>query len=167
VKEIKDASEGVKKDLDKLLQIAKDKFIHKGIVGQIQISYSIGPFTSGETIDVSSDDLEEIVEGDSIVDAAELSEIFKKAVPPIDAGIIKLQLRARERKSKVSIDNITLFEAISISDPFLGAFGISLQLSATVKSLLVSIQAEDASKVIDKILTSVEAKEDAEKVTNG
>lgn len=129
----------------KLLTTARQNFIRKGIEGSVEYEIVAGFLTSGLSLDITAEDIEEASkqtgESDGGIDTETqddnpLIKALKTAAPGIDGAIERMCLQSLEWRDVPFAKNVTLSEGFSIEDPVVGAFGITFKLSASMASIL-------------------------------
>ena len=117
----------------------KRKYKENKLSGSIYVGSSLGMFSCSLNGDVAeSDECES--ETNDIEEDAESKEkttrIQQMTIKSIDKIIQNLIHRSKTWKNSDERPNISLTSGLSIGDPFLGAFSISISLTATLSSLL-------------------------------
>jgi hypothetical protein len=132
-REIEKSEQGMRS----LLYLARSKYIEYGLEGTIEFYYTFTAFTSSISCDVAIDSENVIEDSDVNSDSKResLSVMQRMIVPAIDAGISKLLLRARGWRTSNIIDHVTLSDGFSVSTPIYNVLSLSINMSATAKSL--------------------------------
>ena len=118
----------------------KHKYKENKLSGSIYVGSSLGMFNCSLSGDIGEldeceseiDDIEEDTESKE-----KTTRMQQMVIKSIDKVIQNLFHRAKTWKKSIKHNNnITLTSGLSVSDPFIGAFSISISLTATLSSLL-------------------------------
>mmetsp|Transcript_9365 Transcript_9365/g.8371 ORF Transcript_9365/g.8371 Transcript_9365/m.8371 type:complete len:195 (-) Transcript_9365:128-712(-) len=136
------------KGIARILTIARNKYIERGLVGTVDISFSVGIFTTSLSCEVSATD--EIDNNNSPYNEDEkYTRMENLVIKSIDRVLLSLERRALYYKTNLLADKITLSNGVYISNMFFSVFTISLSLSATVISLFNSIAQREYQKALN------------------
>lgn len=107
-------------------KFARNRFISKKLEGNVEVSWALGPFSSGLSCDITS---ASVIEEGSVDD----KDIHNKVLGVVDVILGDLEVRAQEFKNTSYADEMSLSGGHTIELPIAS---ISLNVSATVPSLL-------------------------------
>lgn len=118
-----------------VLDCAKKAYFKKGLSGGLEVENTVGVFTVSGSYQLGENDVQ-------------MSHDVPRALKPlqelvethIDRVIETLIARSKSYRGKPFSEEDELSTAIGISDPILGAFSISIGLSATIANLLKVVE---------------------------
>jgi hypothetical protein len=126
-----------------ILKNARNKYKERGLVGSIDISGSVGIFTTSISCEI---DAEEDEKGDDVVlsitdteDIDSLRAREKLVLSYLDGVLKKLERRAKAYQTLPFADSLTLSNGVYICDPIFGTFTFSISMTASVLSLINEI----------------------------
>jgi hypothetical protein len=131
------------KRLKRILEMARNVYFERKIVGSINVGRSFGIFSTSLSCDIDGNEEEE-VSTDATADKERAEEdkdgkltrfesiIFSSLVKTIRS----LENRAKCYRNRAYTKDLSLSTGISVSDPVLGIASFSISCSATVTSLL-------------------------------
>ena len=134
----------IESPLRKLLTSVRQSLISKQILGTIEIDVVQAFFTHSLSVEITEDDLNNN-ETESVTPTNDLFQsdqqlpnigFFRAALPSVDGAIERMILRSLEWRETSFVDSLQMSDGFSISDPVVGAFGLSFSISAKVSSLL-------------------------------
>lgn len=133
-----------------ILKEARRRFMERELIGSVDISMSVGIFTSSISCDIPA--ATETVTGDeettrkstgdddnvaSTVEEKEKLKTMEKIVLSYLDGVLKLlEKRASAYKTLPFSDDVSLTNGVYISDPIFGSVSFAISLTATVASIL-------------------------------
>lgn len=128
----------------------RNKFISRKLIGKIYIYRLSGVISTAMTCDVKLGDRMSHVEGED--DLCDITGQLKRAITTTDVILNSLERRSRAWNGADFNHEVLLTRGttIGVSDPFLGiiGFSVTLELSATVQSLLASRKRFETAKVL-------------------
>jgi hypothetical protein len=153
-KEKKEDEEAVKEEsrLCKIFEICRDYFIFQQLVGSVYVSSSFLAFGNSISCDIDGTaedavaDLAKVTEEQLKVDEQELGKIEKMVCNSVRKAMDNLEKRARAYKDKTYKKDLTLCTSVSVTSPVFGLVSFSINISATVGSLLESKQKSSKEK---------------------
>jgi hypothetical protein len=153
--DIKEEHEVAKKErgLKQLLFHARKKYLERGLEGNIEIYSCITVFTHSISCKVTNESPEAeehdefaLAEEESLKENVSTSNAH--AISAMDGVLKVLELRARGYRNSSFKDDVTLSSGIYVTVPLIGLATISVTFTATVKSLLASVDRHVAQKEV-------------------
>lgn len=130
-KEIENQERRIKAILENIIKI----YIEKGIVGEVEISLTIGFFNSSLSCEIDeNEDINPSLEDDLQPDE-NLTKLQKLAINRVNKALEKLGKRSLAYVNKPYKKNLSLSSSVTVGDP-MGLTSLSIEISATTESLL-------------------------------
>jgi hypothetical protein len=134
--------------LKQLLYFARKKYIDRGLEGSITIGSTLTFYTHSIVCNVKKGDA--AAAPDDVALAEDISTTNAHTISAMDGVLSILERRARGYRKSAFRDDVTLSSGLHVTIPFIGMASVSLTFTATVKSLLASIDAWESQKLRSK-----------------
>lgn len=126
-----------------ILKESRRRFMERGLIGTIEVSASIGIFTSTISCDItaSTETTEDKAKEDEShattkEEIANLKMMERITLSYLDGVMVLLEGRAKAYKTLPFADDVSLSNGVYIADPIFGSISFAITLTATVASIL-------------------------------